>query len=882
VKGTGKQMTDTPSLDDVRTAIHVLFKPGAVVEVRAFGVRGETTKKKFTESGYYSDHEIMAQDIVKLSERLAIDGVFWTIQTIKPELLARSRNRFVEGPESTTADVDVISFAWLPVDIDPVRASGISASDAEKQKAREVMERVVSFFRELGIDPLVADSGNGFHILIRIALGADRKDLVKAVLASLAERFDTEDAKIDKSIHNPARILKAYGTIARKGEPSEDRPHRKATLEFVPDPMPEALSIDVLEKIAEGAPAEPSKKKKGTKPDAPDLEKSVAKVEIFLKAGEIAHRGRMEYGGNGFKWQLEACPFNPEHRWPDSIVTITDECAMGFRCSHNSCYDRHWKQFRAHVETKIGHEFQFKEKTTLDPDAIVCGPGLLTETVRRTELVLDSMGLKYFERSGDLVSISYGRDVEELKDVDRDGDSVIIQSASSSTMMRDLDRKAKYVKRIMTKDGPIDIRLEVPAAMPAQVKDRVRSQPREVPFPSLALVTSSPVLLGSGKVHEFQSVFEESVMYVNAHTGYYPRVPEFPTREDALAALAKFHPIFEGFPFIDPDMNRERLKTASYSVVLSGCLSLAARPYFGIAAVPIHGVTAHTPRSGKTKIVETACAGILGHRPTAIHYTSEEEFSKHLLPLMQAGDRAILIDNVERSLESSKLCILVTGGTMRDRVLGESRDVLLKNYAVFWTTGNNLIIGGDLTARAIRCDIDPQMELPETRAFKFDPVKRAQEQHPELVTAALTILRAYLVADMPWKLDRAQWGGFVRWDKLICGALTWLDMADPFETRIRIANDDPVRSGHLDILEVWWEEYQGQTISFRKIQKDKGEVYEILLKGGEWNGYFARWLLSRLLGKTVNGLTLVRTAGKSEYQILKAGEERSFYEATAF
>src|SRR6202043_99344 len=122
-----------------------------------------------------------------------------------------------------------------------------------KQKAHEVMDRVVSFFRDLGIDPIVGDSGNGFHVLVRIALGSDRKDLVKAVLASLAERYDTEHATIDRTIFNAARILKSYGTISRKGEATEDRPHRKASLLYIPETMPEPLSIAVLEKIAEGA-----------------------------------------------------------------------------------------------------------------------------------------------------------------------------------------------------------------------------------------------------------------------------------------------------------------------------------------------------------------------------------------------------------------------------------------------------------------------------------------------------------------------------------------------------------------------------------------------------------------------------------------------------
>jgi hypothetical protein len=81
------------------------------------------------------------------------------------------------------------------------------------------------------------------------------------------------------------------------------------------------------------------------------------------------------------------------------------------------------------------------------------------------------------------------------------------------------------------------------------------------------------------------------------------------------------------------------------------------------------GATAQSQRSGKTKIIEAACMAALGHRPMACHFTDEVEFDKHVQPLMRAGDREILIDNVERSLQSSKLCILVTGGVLRDRVL---------------------------------------------------------------------------------------------------------------------------------------------------------------------------------------------------------------------
>ena len=34
----------------------------------------------------------------------------------------------------------------------------------------------------------------------------------------------------DATVYNPARVWKLYGTTAKKGDPTEDRPHRKAQI----------------------------------------------------------------------------------------------------------------------------------------------------------------------------------------------------------------------------------------------------------------------------------------------------------------------------------------------------------------------------------------------------------------------------------------------------------------------------------------------------------------------------------------------------------------------------------------------------------------------------------------------------------------------------
>src|SRR5262249_27339922 len=75
---------------------------------------------------------------------------------------------------------------------------------------------------------IVGDSGNGFHLCYPIDLPNNdaNQEFVKNLLKALASQCDTEGAKVDVKTFDAVRIWKLYGTIARKGEPTQDRPHR--------------------------------------------------------------------------------------------------------------------------------------------------------------------------------------------------------------------------------------------------------------------------------------------------------------------------------------------------------------------------------------------------------------------------------------------------------------------------------------------------------------------------------------------------------------------------------------------------------------------------------------------------------------------------------
>lgn len=95
--------------------------------------------------------------------------------------------------------------------------------------------------------PLLADSGNGAHLLYRIDLPNDdiSRDLVKRCLEVLASMFNDAVAQVDTANFNAARIWKLYGTMSRKGDSTADRPHRRSQIILAPK-LPEVVPVQHL------------------------------------------------------------------------------------------------------------------------------------------------------------------------------------------------------------------------------------------------------------------------------------------------------------------------------------------------------------------------------------------------------------------------------------------------------------------------------------------------------------------------------------------------------------------------------------------------------------------------------------------------------------
>jgi len=232
-----------------RQVFETFVHPREVVEVRILGARGKAQAwggewANGTVSGYFDDHRAFCQ-AVQAADKALHSGIYFTLQVIDPRLIGRAFNR-LKPINVTTADHNITTYRWLPIDIDPVRPSGIASSDSELKEALRLRDRMaVEISQDRGWPaPIKAMSGNGAHLLYALGdMPADERTtlFIKGVLFELAKKYDTPTAKIDQGVFNPARIWKLYGTTARKGDEvpagpnREARPHRMSFISALGD-----------------------------------------------------------------------------------------------------------------------------------------------------------------------------------------------------------------------------------------------------------------------------------------------------------------------------------------------------------------------------------------------------------------------------------------------------------------------------------------------------------------------------------------------------------------------------------------------------------------------------------------------------------------------
>lgn len=318
---------------NIRIAIKLMKPDNELFEVR-------TIKGKKTYSGYFKSADTLIAEL-KTNRNLP-DGsqVYITLNAIKEECYSRQQHDKFLDYVATTSDDDIKAYDFLMLDLDPERPKEVSSSDDEIKEAEKIANSIYKYMQSAGwTEPIVARSGNGVHLLYSINLenSGNAKTYVQNCLAVLDSIFSTDKVKVDKKVFNPSRICKLYGTVATKGADTKERPHRMAQIVKAPAKI-EPTNVDVIKNLAQSIQEEPTPKYFQGAAKSFDLDEFIDKYGIEVKE-------KVNSGGYT-RYILDHCPFNPNHKGRDAMLTRSENGKLGFFCFHNSCADNHWKEFR--------------------------------------------------------------------------------------------------------------------------------------------------------------------------------------------------------------------------------------------------------------------------------------------------------------------------------------------------------------------------------------------------------------------------------------------------------------------------------------------------------------------------------------------------------
>lgn len=346
-------------------------------------------------------------------------------------------------------------------------------------------------------------------------------------------------------------------------------------------------------------------------------------------------------------------------------------------------------------------------------------------------------------------------------------------------------------------------------------------------------IVEAPTLRPDGTILSAPGYDPGTGIYLDTGGVLFPDIPKQPDRADALAALATLKDVIKDFPFV-PDTDDETKERSVYrSVALSAILTGVSRK--ALRTAPGHGFDATTMSTGKTLLCNVTSMIATGRPSSTISQgKSEEEFNKRLFSILVQGDPVITIDNIEQPVRSDEFCTVLTSEEWQCRVLGASGNRTVATNVLFLLNGNGLVFEGDISTRVLMCRMDAAVENPSARRFDRDLLTYVPQHRPELVVAALTVLRAFVVAGRPG-LDKIEsYGRFEDWSNLVRGALVWLGEPDPLLTRRDIDAHDPEREALSTLLRAWREIFgPGKAVTAKMLIDRAGADYDTEADGGE-------------------------------------------------
>jgi hypothetical protein len=242
-----------------------------------------------------------------------------------------------------------------------------------------------------------------------------------------------------------------------------------------------------------------------------------------------------------------------------------------------------------------------------------------------------------------------------------------------------------------------------------------------------------------------------------------------------------------------------------------------------------------------------------------------------------AGYPVILFDNVQHRVDSSALAAALTARVWRRRILGVLRDANVPITQVFVLTGNNVDYSPEMGRRIapIRLDVSVKsddanvIEHPWRRRIEREQPLRewAREHRGELVAAALTIVRSWIVAGQP-KWTGTPLGAFERWSSVMGGVNAHVG-GKGFLANLESVYDRSVfeREERCEFVITWWGIYRDQPVSTDQLdvltlQPDVPDIFGLHGVAAKGRSMRIGWALGKMRDTVWCGLRIVKDGRK--------------------
>lgn len=431
------------------------------------------------------------------------------------------------------------------------------------------------------------------------------------------------------------------------------------------------------------------------------------------------------------------------------------------------------------------------------------GAGDIERIVDESETALIRAKRGLYQRGNRIVAVG------DAPAINADGQKILTQGIferGEHGLLEDLAIAADFEKYDARAKG------YVAADPPLTIVKTLRERIGKLRFPILTGVINAPTMRANGSILDKPGYDPSTGLLFDPLGDEFPPIPDRPTRDDAEKAYDLLGELIGSFPFVE-----EQDRAVAMSAILTACVRQS------LPTAPLHAFTAPLAGSGKSKLVEIASTISRGRdAPVIAQGQNEEELEKRLASKLLDGASLIAIDNCEKPLGGDLLCMMLTQPIVSARILGKSRTPEMQTGAFITATGNNLLLVGDLTRRALVCRIDPKVECPENRVFDLEPVALARSNRARYVAAVLTVLRAFHVAGRPVKPSPL--GSFEKWSNLIRAALLWMRAADPVLSIEEVKKSDPRRNELTSVIDQWRTVISSESVTVAQIIKRATET----------------------------------------------------------